>query len=215
MRQRSRHTHAQVQLRSYKAFRRVAAPPPVAQRFLSSLHPDRREFLLTHGILLVQLPTSRAPRNTLTWIVPPEDGALVEAHWYTDGSLLDGQVAATTAFSTVGFGVLAVDERNVVVAAGYGTPPRGFPPSQGSKLGLFASHSSTRSQRDPSPPTACQSSLPRGTPQHSQRMLPAPSQGFGPFLQVRSKTSRLRSSGVRRTSRSERRTPEQNPTAVP
>ena len=123
MRQRSRHTHAQVQLRSYKAFRRVAAPPPAAQRFLSSLHPDRREFLLTHGILLVQLPTSRAPRNTLTWIVPPEDGALVEAHWYTDGSLLDGQVAATTAFSTVGFGVLAVDERNVVVAAGYGTPP--------------------------------------------------------------------------------------------
>ena len=78
---------------------------------------------MTHGILLLQLPNSPKLFNTLTWIVPPEDGAVIEASWYTDGSLLDGQVAASRAFSRVGFGILAVNDHNKIVAAGYGTPP--------------------------------------------------------------------------------------------
>ena len=100
-----------------------APPPPAAEQFLLSLHSDRREFLMTHGILLMQLPELHKPSSSVTWIVPPEDGAVVGACWYTDGSLLDGQVAGSAALSTVGFGVLAVDDHNEIVAAGYGTPP--------------------------------------------------------------------------------------------
>ena len=100
-----------------------ALPPRPAQKFLLSLHPDRRDFLLSHGLLLVQIPALHKLDSTITWIVPPEDGALLDANWYTDGSLLDGQVAATQAYSRAGFGILAVDDCDGIVAAGYGTPP--------------------------------------------------------------------------------------------
>ena len=96
-------------------------PPTAAELFLQEMSVQRRDFLVTNGLAVIDLPLPAASENgQLRWLVAPDGGALSDALWYIDGSLLDGHYGS---HGRVGFGILALGADDQILAAGYGTPP--------------------------------------------------------------------------------------------
>ena len=67
------------------------------------------------------MPLPAASENEqLRWLVASDGGALPDALWYIDGTLLDGHYGS---HGRVGFGILALGADDQILAAVYGTPP--------------------------------------------------------------------------------------------
>ena len=96
--------------------------PENAQLAANTIGQHRLDTLRTTGLLALKLPAKQAKcYDTLQWgkRVPDDHGGRVT--WYIDGSQL---LPRRRALSSLGFGIVAVDDEGGLLAWAWGTPPK-------------------------------------------------------------------------------------------
>ena len=92
-------------------------------KFIDNMLPSARHLLTTKALLATTDITNHRPNQegTFEWELRPKDGVIdASCTIYTDGSMIDGP---SKELGRVGFGFMAYDEDDNIVAKAFGTPP--------------------------------------------------------------------------------------------